>query len=118
MAILNLNQVAELLGFKSSASVRRLLKRGVLDDYRRPGPDGRSTYLETEPEGLPTLKQQVQRHTECHFNSPLWRLEPEPSQEAWAQRCNSYLECAAWGGPPFTADQWATLRVVLELASN
>ena len=57
MVMLNLGQVAELLGFKSPASVRRLLKRGVLEEYRRPGPDGRSTYLETEPEGLPTLKQ-------------------------------------------------------------
>jgi len=36
-------------------------------------------------------------------------------QEAWAQRCNSYLDCSAWGPPPWTADQWQTIRVVLEL---
>ena len=118
MAILNLNQVAELLGFKSPASVRRLLKRGVLDDYRRPGPDARSTYLETEPEGLPTLKQQIQGHTECHFNSPLWRRDPEPSEAAWAATCNSYLDLECWGPPPWSHDEWATLRVVLEVANE
>ena len=36
-------------------------------------------------------------------------------QEAWAQRCNSYLDCSAWGPPPWTPDQWQTLRVVLEM---
>ena len=118
MAILNLNQVAELLGFKSSASVRRLLKRGVLDEYRRSGPDARSTYLETEPVGLPTLKQQIQGHTECHFNSPLWRRDQEPSEAAWAQRCNGFLDLECWGPPPWSADQWITLRVVMEMAGE
>ena len=39
-------------------------------------------------------------------------------EEAWAQRCNSYLDLSTWGAPPFTADQWATLRVVLELLAE
>ena len=39
-------------------------------------------------------------------------------EEAWAQRCNAYLDCSASGAPPWTADQWATLRVVLELAGE
>ena len=116
MSIVNLTQATELLGFKSVASVRRLLKRGVLDEYRRAGPDNRATYLEMAPEGLPTLKQQIQRHTECHFNSPLWRRDPEPSEAAWAARCNGFLDLECWGAPPFTADQWQTLRVVMEVA--
>lgn len=39
-------------------------------------------------------------------------------QEAWVQRCNSYLDCSAWGPPPWSHDQWATLRVVLELVGD
>jgi len=39
-------------------------------------------------------------------------------QEAWALRCNASLDCSAWGPPPFTADQWATLRVVIEMAGE
>ena len=35
--------------------------------------------------------------------------------EEVADRANACLDCSAWGPPPFTADQWATLRVVLEL---
>ena len=116
MTILSLGQVAELLGFKSSASVRRLLKRGVLDNYRRSGPDARSTYLETEPEGLPTLKQQIQGDTECHFNSTLWCRDAEPSKAAWTATCNSYLDLESWGPPPWSADQWVTLRNVIEMA--
>ena len=34
---------------------------------------------------------------------------------ALAQRCNAYLDCSAWGPPPWSADQWQTLRVVLEM---
>jgi hypothetical protein len=36
-------------------------------------------------------------------------------EEALAARCNSYLDLSAWGAPPFTADQWATLRVIIDL---
>jgi len=39
-------------------------------------------------------------------------------QEAWAQRCNRYLDCSAWGPPPWTADRWQTLRVVMELSDQ
>lgn len=37
-------------------------------------------------------------------------------EEAWAQRCNVFLECSAWGPPPLSHDQRATIRVVIELA--
>ena len=39
-------------------------------------------------------------------------------EEALAERCNSMLDCSAWGPPPFTADQWQTLMVVLEMAGE
>jgi hypothetical protein len=38
-------------------------------------------------------------------------------QEAVAQRLNSYLG-DKWPAPPYTADQWQTLRVVLELTGD
>jgi len=39
-------------------------------------------------------------------------------REAWVQWLNSYLDCSAWGAPPWTADQWQTLRVIVELAGD
>jgi hypothetical protein len=38
--------------------------------------------------------------------------------EAQAEACNRYLDCGAWGPPPWTAEQWQTLRVVLEMAMD
>ena len=37
-------------------------------------------------------------------------------QEAWAQRCNGFLDLECWGPPPWSADQWITLRNVIEMA--
>ncbi len=39
-------------------------------------------------------------------------------EEALAARCNAMLDCSGWGPPPWTADQWQTLRVVLEMAGE
>jgi len=36
--------------------------------------------------------------------------------EAQAELCNRYLDCSAWGPPPWSKEQWQTLRVVLEMA--
>ena len=38
--------------------------------------------------------------------------------EAQAELCNRYLDCSAWGPPPWSKEQWQTLRVVLEMASD
>lgn len=117
MAVLNLGQAAALLGFRSSASLRKLLKRGVLDEYRRSGPDGRSTYLETEPDGLPTLKQQIQNHTECHFNSPLWRRD-SPAADDWTARAAEFIDPSCWSAPPWSAQEWRNLKAIIELADD
>ena len=53
-----------------------------------------------------------------HSHRLVQRWKGVSDQEAWAHRCNSYLDCSAWGAPPFTADQWQTLRVVLELVAE
>jgi hypothetical protein len=38
--------------------------------------------------------------------------------EAQAELCNRYLDCSAWGPPPWSAEQWQTLRVVLSLTEE
>ena len=45
-------------------------------------------------------------------------VEPEPDLVAIAERANAYLDCSAWGPPPFSADQWQTLQVVMEMAGE
>ena len=35
--------------------------------------------------------------------------------EVFAQRANASLDCKAWGPPPWSADQWQTTRVIIEL---
>ena len=37
--------------------------------------------------------------------------------EAQAELCNRYLDCSAWGAPPWSQEQWQTLRVTLELSN-
>ena len=97
---------------------------------------GRSTLLETDPPGLPSLRDAVRAHTRIRFDSPLWRdggddlseealeVAMEPinrwieSRDAWTDRANGYLDCSRWGPPPWTADQWQTLRVVMEITGE
>lgn len=43
--------------------------------------------------------------------------EAQNELEEIAERANAYLDCSAWGPPPWTADQWQTLKVILELAN-
>lgn len=122
--ILNTSEAARHLGYRTRTTLQRLLRDGLLDRYRVPG-GGRQVLLETAPEGLPSLRETVQALTQIRHNSPLWRrgereaLQPidggTGDRDQQAERLNGYLEPAAWGPPPWTADQWQTLRVVLEL---
>jgi hypothetical protein len=41
---------------------------------------------------------------------------PTPNWERIAELANASLDCSAWGPPPWPADRWVTLQVVLELA--
>jgi len=138
MAILNLSQAGRLLGYKTPWKLRRMLQRGELRDYLRTGPDNRCHYIETEPEGLPSLKEHVQTMTRPHLLSPVWCGESlatasdevleeamapinewiESRESSWAERANAYLDLKAWCAPPWTAEQWQTLRVVIELATD
>jgi len=108
----------------------------------------REVLLETDPPGLPSLCVAVQALTQYRPESPLWQRQrerrreplvelsdaelgaytdrvmapldamPTPDWEAIAALANSYLDCSTWGPPPWPADRWSTLRVVLELAQE
>jgi len=55
----------------------------------------------------------------ARFNAKqLWRCASESSEVEWGTTCNSYLDLECWGPPPWSADQWVTLRVVMEMAGE
>jgi len=139
--ILNTSEAARFLGYRTRTTLQRLLAAGLLDAYRVPG-GGRQVLLETNPVGLPTLRQRVQGLTQVRFNSPLWRrdgpaeiteqgldaaLEPinrwiesrdqAPAWDAVAERLNDFLG-PSWPGPPWDGDQVATLALCLEMAQE
>lgn len=121
MVVLNLTQAGRVLGFKTAEPLRRMLKRGVLDDYRRPGGDGRCVFLETDPPGLPSLRQQVQANTNFNSASPLWRREPLPepvSDDDWTERAAAFIDPTCWGPPPWSAQEWRNLRAIIQLAED
>ena len=121
MTIVNMRQASAQLGFRTSTTLRRLLREGELDAYRRSGPDLRATYLDTAPKGLPTLLRHVQSRTQCRGNSPLWGSCPASrprGNRKWTDVAYDYLDMPQWGPPPWTELQWVTLRNVIELAED
>ena len=137
MTVLNLNNASAHLGFKSCVTLRRLHRKGQLEDYRRVGPDKRAVYLETDPYGLPSLREHVQAHTECRGNSPLWREQSALSEEAldeakapmneriesreadsWEARAAAFIDPSCWSAPPWSAQQWRNLRAIIQLAEH
>ena len=80
---------------------------------------GRQVLLETDPLGLPTLRSAVQGLVQVRYSSPLWRSD-EPEASPWdgvAERLNSYLG-ACWPPVPYSADQVATLALLLSMAEE
>jgi hypothetical protein len=102
--------------------------------------------LETDPPGLPSLRETVQALTQYRPGSPLWERNrptansfgemsnaelcahtdrvmaeldalPSPDWEAIAQHGNVYLG-PEWPAPPWSGDQWATVAMVLALAQE
>ena len=112
MTVLTLNIVSAHLGFKACVTLRRFHRKGQLADYRRVGPDKRAIYLETDPHGLPSLREHVLIHTACRFDSLLWQAP------TWTEVANGYLDLTKCEPPPWTELQWVTLRNVIELADE
>lgn len=111
----NLTQASALLGYRSRSVLQRLVKAGHLGNYEC-GSQGRSVLLETEPPGLPSLQEAVRSLTVARIGSPLTR----PAERDWdaiAEEGNAMLNPNLWGAPPWSADRWAGLAGVLEIAS-
>ena len=140
MTTLNLTEAGKSLGFKSPSTLRRLYQSGVLSAYVRSGPDKRAVYLETHPAGRPSLREWVQANVQFHPASPIWRREPElktasdealdaamepinewiesRDQQGWEARAAEFIDPSCWPAPPWTAQQWRDLRVIIELAQD
>jgi hypothetical protein len=88
--LISCGEAAELLGVSLQA-VHQGLRRGLV---RHQVVDGR---------------KMVDRHR------LLQRWKGLNDLEAQAELCNRYLDCSAWGAPPWSQEQWQTLRVVLSL---
>ena len=99
MTVLNLANASAHFGLKLYVTLRRLLCKGQLADYLTVGPDKRAIYLETDPFGLPSQREHVQKLTVCRFDSPLWQA---PS---WTEVAHEYLDLPQWGPPPWTERQ-------------
>ena len=61
MTVFNFADASEHLG--SSRDIAATASQGLLNAYQTFGPDRRSIYLETDPDGLPSLREHVQSHT-------------------------------------------------------
>ena len=70
--IVNISEACVHLGYRSRSTVQRLIQKGHLDGYLRPG-GGRAVLLETDPPGLPSLRSAVQGLTQIRYDSPLWQ---------------------------------------------
>jgi hypothetical protein len=124
--ILNTSEAALHLGYKSRTTLQRLLRDGLLEQYKAPRV-GRELLLETNPPGLPSLRERIQALTQVRPSSPLWRLptteEPVEARdegsdwEGIAERLNAYLG-DRWPAPPYSGDQVNTLAMCLSLAGD
>lgn len=112
--ICNITKASALLGYRSRSVLHRLVKAGHLRDYER-GSQGRALMLETAPPGLPSLQEAVRSLTMARVGSPLTRPVGR-NWEAISKECNLMLDTALWGPPPWSADRWAGLAGVLEMA--
>ena len=124
---LSIPATATALGFRSCSTLYRLLKQGHLKDWERTGPTGQRML---ELEGL---HDRVRRFVRVQINTPkaepalaattaaapevwLWHQESYHQWAKAAEVANAYLDCSAWGPPPWSAQQWATLAIVAEMS--
>jgi hypothetical protein len=143
--ICNLSEASLQLGYRARSTLQRLVRDGQLEAYRVPS-GGRQILLETDPVGLPSLRETVQALTQYRPGSPLWQRRrpvaepldgltddeldsytdmvmagldsaPLPDWERVAEHGNAYLG-PDWPAPPWSPDQWATVAMVLALAQD
>ncbi len=145
--ICNLSEASFHLGYRARSTLQRLVRDGQQEAYRVPG-GGRQILLETDPVGLPSLRETVQALTQYRPGSPLWQrrrpvAEPldgltDAELDAYTDRVMAGLDAVAapppewervaelgnsflgpeWPAPPWSADQWATVAMALALAQD
>ena len=138
--ILNTSEAAAHLGYRSRTTLQRLLRSGYLDRYRVLS-DDRQVLLETDPAGLPCLRDAVRGVTQVKVTSPLWLetpveeaddFSPEKVEsirqwldatcpDEWkeiAEIANNFLDLKSWTAPPWSGREWQTLAMVLNLAQD
>jgi hypothetical protein len=111
----SISEAAIALGFKSRSSIYRLMQRGDLVDFERTGPNG-ERHLE-----LDGLADKVRGLLRRQINTPEPTKTWASALDWWAEvapRCNAYLDATCWGPPPWSPEQWATLQMLLTLASE
>jgi hypothetical protein len=93
--IVNISEACAHLGYRSRSTVQRLIKAGHLNAYLRPG-GGRAVLLETNPEGMPSLRSAVQGLTQIRYDSPLWQQprQRQPARVAEMSDAELHAYCA------------------------
>ena len=87
---------------------------------------GRLGYADSERRLLarPGLEQRFARKTRPRIDAPQRKAQNAPMRDRderlsdWTEQANAYLDATAWSAPPWTRDQWITLRNVIELAED
>ena len=105
MALITVQQAATALGV-SAASVYKALKVGRLPVRKA----GKRLMIERDD-----LSARWHGSSQRRMVVP---AEPGPDWAAIATTANAYLDCSAWGPPPWPPDRWATLAMVISLAED
>ena len=86
--------------------------------------DGRLTYADPERRLLhrPGLEVKFRQTTRPRIDAPQRKAQNAPMRDRderlsdWTEQANAFLDPTAWSAPPWTRDQWITLRNVIEMA--
>lgn len=109
------------LGEGAACSVKWMkpgFRAGHLAPYLR-AKQGRSVMIETEPEGLPSLRDAARGLTVARVGSPLWSNDSRQRDwEVIAASCNEIMDPSLWGPPPWTANRWCGLAGALAWATD
>lgn len=117
MPVVSFSEASRCTGI-SRVQLSRMAERGDLADFLR-GRNGSVRLVE-----LTGLLEHCKGACRLRADSRWQGMKREPVQQpatdwpAVAEWCNALLSPGDWGPPPWPADRWATLSVVLEVAGD